>query len=65
MARKKKVVDSPAATRGVPAGPVQGVGDAATRTKGSHLRVISKDFDLRAAHQAWKERNGIESDYGW
>jgi hypothetical protein len=31
-------------------------------TRGSHMRVV-KEFDLRAAHHAWKERNGIED--GW
>ena len=24
-----------------------------------------KEFDIRAAHQAWKEKNGIEDDYFW
>jgi len=24
-----------------------------------------KEFDIRAAHQAWKEKNGIEDDYLW
>jgi hypothetical protein len=31
-------------------------------TRASHMRVV-KEFDLRAAHLAWKERNGIED--GW
>jgi hypothetical protein len=31
--------------------------------RGSHLRAVTKEFDLRAAHHAWKERNGIEDEW--
>jgi hypothetical protein len=31
----------------------------AAAPRASHLRVV-KEFDLRAAHQAWKERHGID-----
>lgn len=27
--------------------------------------ALAKEFDIRAAHQAWKEKNGIEDDYYW
>ncbi len=37
----------------------------AVRKKGAPKAVLSKEFDIRAAHQAWKEKNGIEDDYPW
>ena len=38
--------------------------DVPARPRASHLRVV-KEFDLKAAHHAWKERNGIEGDVRW
>lgn len=38
---------------------------ATGRKKGAYLRAVPKEFDLRAAHQAWKEKNGIDDDYPW
>lgn len=32
------------------------------RKKGSYPRAVPKEFDLRAAHLAWKEKYGIEDD---
>lgn len=36
-----------------------------TRKKSAVARTVHKEFDIRAAHAAWKEKNGIEDDYGW
>jgi hypothetical protein len=30
---------------------------------GSPVRSVTKEFDLRAAHHAWKERHGIEDEW--
>lgn len=38
---------------------------ATSRRKGAYPRSVPKEFDLRAAHQAWKEKYGIEDDYPW
>jgi hypothetical protein len=38
---------------------------AGARKKAAFPRAVPKEFDLRAAHQAWKEKNGIEDDYTW
>jgi hypothetical protein len=36
----------------------------ASRKKAKRAKTaIAKEFDIRAAHQAWKEKNGIEDDY--
>ncbi len=36
----------------------------APRKKGKSAKAAGlKEFDIRAAHQAWKEKNGIEDDY--
>lgn len=37
----------------------------AARKKGKGAKAAPKEFDIRAAHQAWKEKNGIEDDYYW
>lgn len=38
----------------------------AGRKKAAYLRAVpAKEFDIRAAHQAWKEKNGIDDDYPW
>lgn len=63
MPRKKRSKDSPATIPETTVAPFESVQMSAP-TKGSHLRVV-KEFDLRAAHHAWKERNGIESDGSW
>ena len=41
---------------------VEEIPEVPAAPRGSHLRVV-KEFDLKAAHHAWKERNGIED--GW
>lgn len=38
---------------------------AATRKKASPKAAAVKEFDIRAAHQAWKEKYGIEDEYSW
>jgi hypothetical protein len=37
----------------------------ATRKKASPKAAAVKEFDIRAAHQAWKEKYGIEDEYSW
>jgi hypothetical protein len=46
----------------VPAPPKKPAG----RKKSAFPRAVAvKEFDIRAAHAAWKEKNGIEDDYPW
>ena len=46
-------------------GPIEDIPEIAPRTKTSSLRAVPKEFDLRAAHNAWKERHGIDTDDTW
>lgn len=36
-----------------------------TRKRTTYPKAVHREFDIRAAHQAWKEKNGIDDDYGW
>ena len=60
MARKKKsewVAEVP----GVTDTPEQ-LTSPAVPARDSHMRVV-KEFDLKAAHHAWKERHGIDDSW--
>lgn len=53
--------------------PVEEIPDVPKALKGPAVKGVKKaktpkiarvkEFDIRAAHQAWKEKNGIEDDY--
>lgn len=39
---------------------------ASTRKKSAQPKTAAaKEFDIRAAHQAWKEKNDIDDSYPW
>jgi hypothetical protein len=64
MPRKKKNAGSLDEMPAIAAEPLTAIPDVVSSTKTSHLRVV-KEFDLRTAHNAWKERNGIDIDDRW
>jgi hypothetical protein len=64
MPRKKNRAGSLDEMPAIAVEPHVDVPEVRSSPKSSHLRVV-KEFDLRAAHHAWKERNGIDIDDRW
>lgn len=62
---RKKSAASPDEMPELVDGPIEVIPEIPTRTKAPHLRAVTKDFDLKAAHHAWKERNGIDPNDLW
>lgn len=57
--------EEPAVVEEIPEVPAP-VKKPAGRKKSAFPRAVPlKEFDIRAAHAAWKEKNGIEDDYPW
>jgi hypothetical protein len=65
MPRKKKQSESHDEMPELLDGPVEVIPEIPTATKNPHLRALTKEFDLKAAHHAWKERHGIDPDDMW